>query len=129
MKTDIHTHRCGLHLTIAQGRNHEDPPLTLQGCGHEWEHERIFKSKEDYERRHCCPRCGAGPWYARVPLREQRDARLRTFIEAPRIDEAMLADATHAQLVLIAGSLLDALGFDEVRFDQGERIRRDFWKE
>ncbi len=128
MTKDLHTHRCGLHLTVAQGRNHEDPALTVVGCGHEWQHERIFKSAEDYANRHVCPNCGLGPWYARVltPLQEQR---VRAFVEAPVIDDELIAQATHAQLVVIAGSLLDALGFTEARFEQGERIRATFWEE
>lgn len=128
MTKDIHTHRCGLHLTVRQGRDHNDLALTVVGCGYEWQHERIYNSAEDYANRHTCPACGLGPWYARVMTPAQEE-RVRTFIEAPVIDDALVAQATHAPLVVIAGSLLDALGFTEARFEQGERIRRNFWLE
>jgi hypothetical protein len=123
MTDDIHTHRCGLHLTPHQLRDASDPPLSVKGCGWEWEHARVYKSAEDYANRHRCPNCGEGPWYARVLLREQR---LATFIEAPRIDESLLLQATEAELVVIAGALLDALGFDEARFVSIEANLRGF---
>lgn len=110
MSKDIHKHRCGLHLSSFDRDDRLDPPLAVEGCGHEWEHERIFLSKEDYAKRHNCPACGAGPWYRRVlsPLQKQQ-------LEA-RIPETIRRAQDLRELTLLAGMILDALGFDEQRF-------------
>ncbi len=110
MSTDIHKHRCGYHLGPLDHDPRYDPPLDEHGCGREWEHERIFKSKEDYANRHMCPNCGAGPWYRRVltPLQRQQ------FEE--RIPAVIASTEDEAELAFVAGAILDALGFDEKRF-------------
>lgn len=110
MTSDIHKHRCGFHLN-AMDRNDEDPPLAVQGCGHEWEHARLFLSAEDYANRHMCPNCGAGPWYRRV----LSDAQRERFAE--RVPGAIETSESIGELTLIAGAVLDVLGFDEKRFE------------
>lgn len=108
--SDVHTHRCGRHLAPDQHDERFDPPLAVKGCGWEWEHERIFLNDEDYAQRHMCPNCGEGPWYRRVltPLQEQQyEAHIPGVLKSVR-DEI--------ELVLIATAILDALGFDEKRF-------------
>lgn len=109
--SDVHWHKCGLHLTEAQGRDPSlDPALTIEGCGYEWEHERIFISGADYAARHRCPKCGKGPWYRRV----------LTPTEIARIDETLRKqrDLTNVRAVL------DALGFDAARFERIEQRLR-----
>lgn len=108
---EVHWHKCGLHLTDAQGRDEKlDPALSVDGCGYEWEHERIFLSELDYATRHRCPRCGAGPWYRRV----------LTQTEIRRIDEELRKqrDITNVR------ELIDALGFDAARFERIEQRLR-----
>lgn len=108
--SDIHKHRCGLHLSAFDFDPKLDPPRALEGCGHEWEHERIFLSKEDYAKRHVCPACGKGPWYRRAlsPLQKQQ-------MEA-RVPETLRRAVDLRELTILAGMILDELGFDEQRF-------------
>lgn len=110
--TDIHTHRCGWHLR-APFRNDKDPALSVTGCGFEWTHERIVLNPTDYEARHRCPRCGEGPWYARV-LEARHIARLdRFYAEArPRTEQELVK------------ALLDAFGFTQERFDRIDKRLR-----
>lgn len=84
-------------------------------CGYEWEHERIFLNSDDYANRHLCPRCGAGPWFRRLLSLEDR----KRFSE--RVPSVLATVETEQELVLVAGSILDVLGFDAVRFEQIEK--------
>lgn len=113
---DIHRHRCGFHLNVFD-RNDEDPPLAVQGCGHEWEHARLFLSAEDYARRHICPKCGTGPWYRRVLTPMQQESF------AARVPAVVESAESIGELTIIAGAVLDVLGFDEKRFELiGKRL-------
>jgi hypothetical protein len=52
--TKEHTHCCGFTLDSGQ---------TVSGCGHKWTHRKSdFKSQEELDAGHQCPKCGAGPW-------------------------------------------------------------------
>jgi hypothetical protein len=108
--SDVHKHRCGLHLGVFERDERFDPPLAVPGCGYEWEHERIFLNSDDYANRHRCPRCGAGPWMRRVLSPEQT----QRFSE--RVPGVLATVQTEQELVVIAGSILDVLGFDAARF-------------
>jgi hypothetical protein len=125
MRRDIHKHRCGLHLEPWQGRNRQDPPLSVAGCGHEWEHERVFNSSEDYANRHRCPNCGAGPWYARVVAGPPKAS-----VAVVSFDDTTLEKIPPEELAGLAAALLDALGFDWAdRFERIETNLRTLLKE
>lgn len=105
--SDMHKHRCGYHLPT-ELRSRGDPPAIEQGCGFEWEHERVFKSPEDYARRHMCPHCGVGPWYARL-LSDEEERLQAVFFSSVVLTQKQASDLLHGRLEVL----------DEIELKQG----------